>query len=698
MASGLITKNTDLKSLKYGSMPLGSDKPLITKDIGQAPGSQIGTEISRRIDDTSRIAQMLVSKPGIKYLLSEAQLQQIGVGDRIQKARKGGKSIAGAVLGQLGNTLVTTVKIIGSTLAQVPVNGTGTHFLKAFRTDTYLQPSGGNNRSAFAQFFGAGGVEGAPLALEGKPITGVAKETNFGTEKDGVFKIDPNISTQYGYDKKVYNGKELKDYDEVANKPLPKNQYDIAKTYSTLGKVIPIDSGSVGPKDPNVKTKLEQSKAGTKQIGTIGILEAGASPLLGGNTLIYDYQKTVTGTTAEDASRNAQAGAPIKVTPSGSNQKDTTTIAGDPNSLVKGISNQDVTWDITANSLDNLPSASYSSANTYNGADPQGNINSAVNGDTIYFNNKVTPANLATSAISLQDVEEEAIDIKSSNEDVSTRHKSSAFGYGTTYSDNQKNRKVNPANDKTRNVVKEKRVGLGDQGARASEKKTTAYWKTPAADEIDQLNNLDVSKTQKDAGAASDGAARDLAKLFFELITPEGSAFLYFRSYIDSIDDSFTADWQAHKYVGRAENFYTYAGFDRDITISFKIAAATRVEMRPLYRKMVYLASATAPTYGGSDSKFMRGTVAKLSVGSYLDQVPGVITSVKFGLVDGTPWEIAMGQPEKVENDVQVLPMVMQCSVSFKPIHDFAPQTGFYHYFTNSHEGVKFFEEGEAVT
>jgi PHP family Zn ribbon phosphoesterase len=55
------------------------------------------------------------------------------------------------------------------------------------------------------------------------------------------------------------------------------------------------------------------------------------------------------------------------------------------------------------------------------------------------------------------------------------------------------------------------------------------------------------------------------------------------------------------------------------------------------------------------------------------------------------PWEIAMGQPEGVENDVQVLPMVMECSISFKPIHDFAPQTGLYHYFRNSHEGVKFF-------
>ena len=228
MADGLINLQTDLKSLKYVSMPLGSDKPYVAKNIGQAPGSQAGMEITHRIDDVSRIAQMLVGRPGIKYLLHEAELQQIGVGQRIKKAQQGGKSLVGAVLGQLGNTAVNTLKIAGSTLAQVPVNGTGTHFLKGFRTDTYLQPSGGNNRSAFAQFFGAGGLEGAPLALEGKRINGVAKETNFGTEKDGNFKVDSKISKEYGYDSKVFNGKELKDYDEVRNKDIPGDKYRVS--------------------------------------------------------------------------------------------------------------------------------------------------------------------------------------------------------------------------------------------------------------------------------------------------------------------------------------------------------------------------------------------------------------------------------------------------------------------------------------
>lgn len=109
---------------------------------------------------------------------------------------------------------------------------------------------------------------------------------------------------------------------------------------------------------------------------------------------------------------------------------------------------------------------------------------------------------------------------------------------------------------------------------------------------------------------------------------------------------------------------------------------------------MVYLASTTAPSY--SDT-FMRGTVVKLSVGSYFVQQPGVITSVKYSLIQDMPWEIAMQGPEGGESDVQELPMGLQCSVSFKPIHNFAPQTGLFNYFTSDVNEIKFFDPTEHV-
>jgi hypothetical protein len=141
-------------------------------------------------------------------------------------------------------------------------------------------------------------------------------------------------------------------------------------------------------------------------------------------------------------------------------------------------------------------------------------------------------------------------------------------------------------------INREQRVNLGNQGRSVIDFGRAKYSDTdPLA--IDTLNALDIQSSEQ---AAGNKEGRDFAKFYFEIITPDKSQFLHFRAFIDSIDDSYNADWQGFKYVGRADSFYTYGGFERDINISFKIAAATRAEMRPLYRKMVLLASSTAPT------------------------------------------------------------------------------------------------------
>jgi len=627
MANGLINLQTDLKSLKYSSMPLGSDKPLITKNIGQAPGSQIGAEISHRIDDVSRIAQMLVGKPGIKYLLHEALLQQIGVGQRIKKAQKKGKSLVGAVLQQVGSTLLTTVKIAGSTLIQVPVNGTGTHFLKGFRTDTYL--SDGKTHSAFASFFGAGGVEGAQYALNGETVPNTINKEyeNFGETSKITGKFNPTPSL---YD---YNAKVNTDNNEVQNTPIPewasKEFYN--STLASRGKVIPVSKAEIRP--------VQATNADTGE----------ATTLPGFNT---PFQQ-------------------------GSRVETTATPGAD--TLIESISNQNFPTSSLGDNGNSGIKTPYNNtkSSSYTGFTTEENIASVLGGNSISTRGPFPLYEIEHDFTSIAEISSASIDNHQSqpNSGVDRIYQS-----GSTYSQDQQARKI--ISGSGIDVVKERRVGLGDQGLTS---KAGVDYFTPATKlEHDQVNMLDVGGRQ-DAALA----ARDMAKFFFEIITPEGSSFLYFRAHIKSMDDSFSADWQARKYTGRAENFYTYGGFDRDVSISFTIAAATRTEMRPLYRKMVYLASATAPTYGTSG--LMRGTLARVTIGSYLDEIPGIITSVKYTLVNEAPWEIAMGQPENVETDVQVLPMVMDCSIAFKPIHDFAPQTGLKHYFTNSHAGVKFF-------
>lgn len=529
MASGLITKNTDLKSLKYGSMPLGSDKPYVTKNIGQAPGSQIGLEISHRIDDVSRIAQMLVGKPGLKYLFNEALLQQVNVGQRIKKAQQGGKSLVGAVLQQAGSTLLTTVKIAGSTLAQVPVNGTGTHFLKGFRTDTYLQPSGPGNISAFASFFGAGGVEGAPYALRGEIVPGVHK-TELTTD---------TRSSNFDYE----GGDVYLDRNETANTPLP----------------------------------------------------AG----------IVDRQTKV----------QAENGTAITVSPPGSDIKETT---ASPESL--GVSNLTAT-------------GSYGPS-TLNIAQPT----------------------------------------------------TSKYSGPETGSYLEQERKLPTFN---KNVTKEVRILLGDQGAATSNEKQSArrkneYWFMSDGSgslEVDKMNAIGVRNVKVDGNREG----RDLVKFRFHILTADGEErVLYFRAYLDSFTDNYSGQWNPVKYLGRAEDFQIYSGFQRKISLSFKIAAATRLEMKPLYQKMIWLASATAPTYA-DDGQFMRGTITKITVGDYIYELPGVLNSVNYTWNTEYPWEIAMLEPEGGNGDqeMQELPMVMDCNIDFTPIHTFTPETGLKKFFTS---------------
>lgn len=658
MANGLINLQTDLKSLRYGS-----DKPYITKNIGDAPGSQLGMQVQARIDDTSRIAQMLIDKPGIKYLLNEALLQQVNIDDKIKN--RGNKTVAGAVLGQLGNTLVGTAKILGSTLAQVPVNGTGLHFLKGFRTDTYLQPTNGNQASGFAQFFGAGGVEGAPLSLQGKPIEGIV-ESNFGT------KVSP---TEF----KITRESNL-DYDEKVNTLIPNVS---SYVYAKQGTPIIEDNVGVDGWKPYTNTGVKEQFV-DRNTNKILSQSKFIDPAVQNKSRIKPSGPVASSATTVP---NPFGGAPLSIP--GIQTTVTPGIKTSQNLITGSLSNKDVKYDLGDNGND--VSQSYTSVNTYTGKKTEDNINTAL-------------ANLPISVGDYTDVYISGLIVPSGNEDVtkgttsiptpqslrSLREDLNNTGTGeeTTPIISQDNytRQVQDFrqgsttqysfNYNSNNIKKETRVNLGDQGKKKSSIFYTSYSnKDDLA--IDKINNL--SELGEKASFADE---RDLAKFYFEIITPDGHKFLHFRAFIDSIDDTYNADWQGSKYVGRAENFYTYNGFERDITISFKIAAATRSEMKPLYRKMVYLASSTAPTYGGQG--FMRGTLARMTIGSYFSQIPGVITSVKYSLIQDMPWEIAMQNPEGgTDDDVQELPMGLQCNVSFKAIHDFAPQTGLQYYFTN---------------
>lgn len=214
---------------------------------------------------------------------------------------------------------------------------------------------------------------------------------------------------------------------------------------------------------------------------------------------------------------------------------------------------------------------------------------------------------------------------------------------------------------------------------------------------INRLIQNDVSELTIDALTQS-----DIVKFYIEVInnnpapsnvaSEDLNVFLFFRAYLESINDNFKAEWQPYKYVGRGENFYKYNGFSRDFSLAFKVVATSRAEMIPIYQKLNYLASLTAPDY--SKVGLMRGNFIRLTVGDYLDNVPCIIQSIGLKPIFDAGWDINRDIDGKIITGVELnsegeitnqsyidsnpyvgqLPRAIDVDLSIIPLHEFTPQ------------------------
>jgi len=144
--------------------------------------------------------------------------------------------------------------------------------------------------------------------------------------------------------------------------------------------------------------------------------------------------------------------------------------------------------------------------------------------------------------------------------------------------------------------------------------------------------------------------------------------FIYFRAFLDSLNDNFSGEWNETDYVGRGDGFYSYNGFSRDISFGFKIAAFSKSDLVPLYDKLNLLVGSTAPTYS-TNGEFMKGTLTKITIGDYVVGLSGFIESIGLTWNTNYPWELGVDDETALK-----VPHILDASITFKPIHDFAPQ------------------------
>jgi hypothetical protein len=234
----------------------------------------------------------------------------------------------------------------------------------------------------------------------------------------------------------------------------------------------------------------------------------------------------------------------------------------------------------------------------------------------------------------------------------------------------------------------EKRVNIGDPGNRASknysnyakgvvDKSTNKsfygnFGRTPAG--LDKINSLPIYRSEE---VNTSLPVNDFVKFRIAIIDndrPNFKTFMHFRAFLGPISDSYNANWNGFNYLGRGEQFFTYGGFTRTLSLSWTVAAQSKQELIPMYKKLNYLASTLAPDY--SPNGYMRGNLVQLTIGGYLYEQPGFITGLTYEMSDDSPWEIGIGTTE-TPNDPSVKELTQIIRVSgfqFTPIQRFVPR------------------------
>ena len=209
-------------------------------------------------------------------------------------------------------------------------------------------------------------------------------------------------------------------------------------------------------------------------------------------------------------------------------------------------------------------------------------------------------------------------------------------------------------------------------GAPWSKEDTIDYKFYVANSKKDRLNTMMPFLFKNDSNPwdvpnQGDQSSKDLIKFVFEAISNDNTSYstaIFFRAFLTAgITDNNSAALNAFKYVGRGENFYTYQGFDRTIAFSFRVAAHSKEELKPMYNRLNALVSQVYPDYS-PNTQIMRAPLMRMTVGDYLHRMPGLIESVNITVGNDMPWEINLYNDENLAQ----VPQVVDVSISFKPI------------------------------
>ena len=152
-------------------------------------------------------------------------------------------------------------------------------------------------------------------------------------------------------------------------------------------------------------------------------------------------------------------------------------------------------------------------------------------------------------------------------------------------------------------------------------------------------------------------------------------AFVFFRAYLDGINENISPSWSESNYIGRSEPVYVYERTSRDIAFNLTVFAQTQDELDSIYKKMNRLTSMCYPEYMKDESFTspniikMKPPLTKLRLGDLYgrkdNELTGFLKSISYTVPESSPWETKQNKR---------VPKYIVASISYQVIHGKVPQ------------------------
>lgn len=172
-----------------------------------------------------------------------------------------------------------------------------------------------------------------------------------------------------------------------------------------------------------------------------------------------------------------------------------------------------------------------------------------------------------------------------------------------------------------------------------------SYGPGPRASVPDAINFSEILEGS-DFNSLEEQVQDDLVTLWFSTLDTTYD-LIQFRSTISSLTETFSPSWNPVKYTGRADKAYMYNEFERTLSFNFKVYATSKLDVKPMYKKLERLSTYTMPKYVGSRGYY--GKTLSFRLGNLYNDHPAIITQLSYTYPDDLPWDISEEMPFGVD-------------------------------------------------